>query len=304
MMNMQNMNGTTQEFGAPVNGGFNGGFNGGGQGGNGQRKSYPTPCSIQARPQNTTPEFLFASLVGRVYQPKIEMRQNNEGQMVKVFSCNLMTVKQASTFNYHFGPYGADSQIIPIFPVEQEVIYVTVSLWDNPKRQTVSNLIEKLNIKEGDQIFVGGRLKCTTSTNPQYAGRYFLNMSAKDFALISRSRSNSQGGGQMNGNQNQYGGQSNQGYTQNQAQYGGQVAQPSNYGQNQYGGQPNQGQSAMPTNYGNQGNPNPSFNQGGQGQSQMPSAPSFNNTNPYGEMPNFPSPEAGTINISDDDLPF
>lgn len=313
---MQNMNGTTQEFGAPVSNAYNPGFNGGNQGTqgyqgyqNGQRRSYPTPCSIDNRPKNQTPEYLFASLIGRIYQPKIEMRQNSNGQMVKVFSCNLMTVKQASTFNYHFGPYGADGKIIPIFPENQETIYVSVNVWESPTRQTVTNYIEKMNLNEGDQVFVGGRLKCTTSNNPQYSGRYFLNMSAKDFAIVSRSRTNSQGNGQGNGNYQ--GGYS----TPNQNQYQNPNVQA---GTNQYANTANPyanqtepvaapAYNQAPTNYGYSTTPSapapsqsaPTSNQGLEG---MPTAPAYNN--PLGEAPNFSNPEVASINISDDDLPF
>lgn len=285
MMIMQNAYGTTQEFGAPVQGGFN---NGGQGGHNGQRPSYPTPISIQSRPQNTTPETLHASLVGRIYSPKIETRQNNNGQMVKVFSCNVMTVKQASTFNYHFGPYGADGKIMPIFPVEQETIYVSVSLWESPTRQTVTNYIEKLNLKDGDQVFVGGNLKCNGSNNPQYAGRYFLNLSAKDFTLIRRSQANSQGDGQMNGGQVAYAGQPNNGYNTNQA-YNPQFNQGANNHTNPYA-QPNQTVNQAPTSFQTQ-------------PSGMPSAPTMN---PYGEQPGgfTQDPNIANINISDDDLPF
>lgn len=285
---MQNAYGTTQEFGAPTQGGFN---NGGQGGNNGQRPSYPTPLSIQSRPQNTTPESLHASLVGRIYNPKVEMRQNSNGQMVKVFSCNVMTVKQASTFNYHFGPYGTDGKIMPIFPVDQETIYVSVSLWESPNRQTVTNYIEKLNLKDGDQVFVGGTLKCGTSNNPQYAGRCFLNLSAKDFTLIRRSQANSQGDGQMNGGQGNYNGQSNGGYNANQPYNNQQFNQVPANNTNAYVQQGNQ-----------------AFN-GGQmnvqtPQTQVPQAPMMGN--PYGEQPGAfgQDPASAGINISDDDLPF
>ena len=264
---MQNANGTTF-FGAPTNGGVTPQMNNG-QANNG-RKTYPSPLSIQSRPQNTMMDRAHASMVGLIFEPKIDVKPDSNGQMVKVFTCKIMTVKQASSFNYHFGPLDAGGNIQPIFPLDKEIIYVNVSFWDSGNRKLVTNIIEKLNLKPKDQIFVGGLLKCVPSNNPEYPGSYFLNLTGTDISVLRRSQSNEQGEGQANGYANQQ-----------QANYGNQTPAGA---------------------YGNQSQPNAYANQ---------AQPTYNQPvagNPYAE-PQIPTggfdPNAGgTINISDEDLPF
>ena len=301
---MQNANGTTF-FGAPTNGGVTPQMNNG-QANNG-RKTYPSPLSIQSRPQNTMMDRAHASMVGLIFEPKIDVKPDSKGQMVKVFTCKIMTVKQASSFNYHFGPLDAGGNIQPIFPLDKEIIYVNVSFWDSGNRKLVTNIIEKLNLKPKDQIFVGGLLKCVPSNNPEYPGSYFLNLTGTDISVLRRSQSNEQGEGQANGYANQQ--QANYGNQTSAGAYGNQQATGNPYANQQATGNPyanqqqaNYGNQTPAGAYGNQPQPNTYANQ---------AQPTYNQPvagNPYAE-PQIPTggfdPNAGgTINISDEDLPF